>query len=185
MATSAKASYQKLTALTWNIEGVKRNMFMLAEILNSRSCSLVFLSEPQAYQCDLNHITQYIAHKYCYMLNYEDNYEPELPLHQSKAKGGTMVLWQKWLDPYVKVVAVTTTAFLPIVLSIPGSQPTVHVALYLPTHGQDTEFVSELASLRNCLDELNSVYDYPRIYIRGDANVNNKNVNRVNILKAL
>ena len=88
------------------------------------------------------------------------------------------------LDPYIKVINVLSTSFLPIVLTLPGSRPTIHVALYLPTHGQDTEFVSELASLRNCLEDLNTVYNYPSVYIRGDANVNAKSLSRVNIMKS-
>ena len=173
-----------MSALTWNIEGVKRNVFVLADILRVRNCSLAFLSEPQAYQCDLEYVTQYIGSNYCHALNSDDLYDPELPLYQSKAKGGTMVLWQKWLDPYIKVINVTSASFLPVVLSLPGSKPSVHVALYLPTHGQDTQFVSELASLRNCIDDLNTAYDSPAIYIRGDGNVNANNTNRVNILKS-
>ena len=117
---------------------------MLSDILRKSNCSLAFLSEPQAYQCDLHYVTQYLGSDYNHSLNSEDLYDPELPLYKSKAKGGTMVLWQKWLDPYIKVIAVTSTAFLPVVLSLPGSMPSVHVALYLPTHGQDPQFVSEL-----------------------------------------
>ena len=129
-------------------------------------------------------ISQILGQDYCCSLNSDDVYDLELPLYKSKAKGGTMILWQKWLDPFIKTIPVTTSAFLPIVLTLPASPPTVHVAIYLPTHGQDTEFVSELASLRNCLDNLNTIYDFPSIYIRGDSNVNAKNTHRVSILKS-
>ena len=184
MATSAKATSQQLSALTWNVEGIKKNIFPLAEVLNSKKSSLVFLSEPQVYQCDIASIAQYIDHDYCFSLNSEDDMDPELPLLKSKAKGGTMVLWRKWLDPHIKVIPVTTASFLPLVLTLPGYQPSVHVAVYLPTHGQDTEFVSELANLRNCLDELVTTYSNPCIYIRGDANVNAKNTTRVKIMQS-
>ena len=183
MAATAKASSQILTVLTWNIEGLKRNVFVLSDILRGKNCSLAFLSEPQAYQSDLHYVSQYLGSDYYLTLNSDDLYDTELPLYKSKAKGGTMVLWQKWLDPYIQVITVTSTAFLPVVLSLPGTKPSVHVALYLPTHGQDTQFVSELASLRNCLDDLNTVYDSPTLYIRGDGNVNQNNINRVNILR--
>ena len=91
---------------------------------------------------------------------------------KSKAKGGTMVLWRRWLDTYIKVVTTISASFLPIVITIPESCPSVHVALYLPTHGQDVKFVSELASLSNCLSELLATYDNLCIYLRGDGNVN-------------
>ena len=184
MATSAKATSQQLSALTWNIEGIKRNVFSLVEVLTSEKSSLVFLSEPQVYQCVMANIVQYLDHDYCSSLNSEDIMDPELPLLKSKAKGGTMVLWRKWLDPHIKVIPVSTASFLPIVLTLPGCQPSVHVAVYLPTHGQDTEFVSELASLRNCLDDLLTKYSNPCLYIRGDANVNAKNTTRVKIMKS-
>ena len=184
MAISAKASYQPLSALSWNIEGLRRNLFSLVNILHTWQPSLAFLSEPLAYQCDLQTMQQYLEPQYCFSLNSEDIYDPELPLYKSKSKGGTMVLWQKWIDPYVKVIPVNTTAFLPILLSLPGTRPAVHVSLYLPTHGQDSAFVSELANLKNCLECLNETCDYPDIYIRGDGNVNAKNVNRVNLLES-
>ena len=44
--------------------------------------------------------------------------------------------------------------------------------------------MSELTNLRNSLEDLCQEYDQPCIYIRGDANVNNKNVNRVNIFQS-
>ena len=157
---------------------------MLAEVLRSEMPSLVFLSEPQVFQSDIQNTAQYFQPDYCYFLNSEDSNDPDLPLVSSKAKGGTMILWRKYLDPFIKVVNVNSSAFLPIVISIPGSRTSVHVALYLPTHGQDTEFVSELANLRNCLDDLITEYGNPCIYIRGDGNVNIKNTNRVNILSS-
>ena len=67
---------------------------------------------------------------------------------------------------------------------MPDRCPSVHLALYMPTHGQDTEFVSELASLRNCLDDLVATHSNLCIYIRGDSNVNAKNTNRVSMLKS-
>jgi hypothetical protein len=89
------------------------------------------------------------------------------------------------LDPYVEVIPTNTTAFLPIVLSMPGLQTTVHITLYMPTHGRDTEFVSDLAELRNCMDELKTRFTDPIIYIRGDGNVNSNNDSRVVLLQQL
>ena len=171
-----------MSVLTWNIEGIRRHKFFLAEILEQQSISLAFLSEPQAYQCDISNAAQYIRHDYCYALNSDDLYDPELPLTVNKAKGGTMVVWRRSLDPYIKVVEVSSSAFLPILLTIPGYCPSVHVALYLPTHGQDSEFVSELTNLKNCLDSLIITYSNLCVYLRGDGNVNSKNSNRVKIL---
>ena len=143
MATSAKATPQQLRALSWNIENIRRNVFVLRDFLNTEDVSLVFLSETQVYQCDLPSIVQYLDHDYCYSLNSDDLYDQDLPLVNSRAKGGTMVLWKKCLDPHIKVVSSPSSSFLPVVLTLPNCRPSVHITLYLPTHGQDTKFMSE------------------------------------------
>ena len=73
-----------------------------------------------------------------------------------------------------------STAFL---FNMPGLKTSVHIALYMPTHGKDSEFVSDLADLRNCLDELKVRFSDPTVYIRGDGNVNSNNHVRVTLLK--
>ena len=67
-----EASSKDLTALTWNIESAKKNIFFLKDILEARLPSLVFLSEPQAFQADINHIMDYVRGDYCHFLNSED-----------------------------------------------------------------------------------------------------------------
>ena len=59
------------------------------------------------------------------------------------------------MDPFIEIIPTNTASFLPVILKKPGLVTTVHVTLYLPTHGKDSEFVSDMAELRNCLDELN------------------------------
>ena len=121
------------------------------------------------------------VHEYCYWLNSDDLYEPDLPLVKSKAVGGVLGIWRKWLDPFIKVHPVQSSALLPLVLQLPGAKTSVHVGIYLPTSGKDYEFISELANLNICLDELNDMYDNPVIFIRGDGNSNPRNVSRFNL----
>ena len=47
---------QDLTALTWNIESAKNNIFLLKEVLEQEQPSPVFLSEPQVFQSDISHL---------------------------------------------------------------------------------------------------------------------------------
>ena len=96
-----------------------------------------------------------------------------------------MVLWKQCLDPFIDLVPSGSSSFLPVVVKLPGSHTSVHVSVYLPTHGKDVEFVSEIASLGNCLEDLCEKYDDPIIYIRGEMNVNAKNRPRVSMLKQL
>ena len=143
---------------------------------------LVFLSEPQVFQSDIDQFTVGLRHEYCYSLNSDDLYDPELPQIKSRAAGGTLVMWRKWLDPYIAVVPTMSSAFLPVILKLPGARLSIHIAIYLPTHGKDPEFISELASLKNCIDELISTHDNPIIFIRGDGNCNPKNHTRFQVL---
>ena len=174
-----------MTALTWNCEGIKNSIFKLKDILSSTKTSFVCLSEPQIYQCDVDQLLQYLEGDYCWHLNSHDLLDPELPLVKSKAIGGTLMLWMKELDPYIEVITTNTTAFLPIVLKMPGLKTSVHISLYLPTHSRDTEFVSDLAELRNCIDDLVTRFTDPILYIRGDGNVNPNNGVRVTLLQQL
>ena len=143
---------------------------------------MVFLSEPQIFQTDLQQQLCHIQHEYCYHLHSDDLLDPELPLVKSRAVGGTLSLWRKWLDPHVSVHPVISSSFLPIILKLPETKTSIHVALYFPTHGKDSEYTNEMASLITCLEELLSLYNNPIIFIRGDGNSNQKNQNRYQLL---
>ena len=124
-----------------------------------------------------------IQHEYCHYLNSDDLYDPELPLVKARAVGGTLAMWRKWLDPYVSIYPTQTSAFLPLILKIPGTRISVHMALYLPTHGKDPEFISEFASMKNCIEEISVLHNNPLLFIRGDGNCNPKNIIRYQVLK--
>ena len=167
-----------MTTMIWNIECYKPHQHVLDGVLLSKLPDLAFVSEPQAYQADIEQLTRGIRHEYCHLLNSDDLYDQDLPLTKSRAVGGTLALWRRWLDPYISPYPTHTSAFLPLILKLPGTRISVHIALYLPTHGKDTEFISELASLKNCIDEILAKYNYPLIFIRGDGNCNPKNIPR-------
>ena len=145
--------------------------------------NFAFLSEPQTFQTDVHHFLKYLDGQYSFHLNSDDLQDPNLPLVQSRSYGGTLVLWKCELDPFVTVHLSPSSAFQPIILKLPGCRISAHVAIYLPTAGKDSEFISELADLQNCLEEIIIVYNDPVIYIRGDGNVNEKNTRRVSLLK--
>ena len=143
---------------------------------------VVFLSEPQVYQTDISVYTTGLQHEYCYQLNSDDLFDPDLPQVKSRAIGGTLAMWRKWLDPHIAIHPTQSSAFLPLVLQLPDTRTSVHIAVYLPTHGKDAEFISELANLKNCIDEVLAVHDDPLIFIRGDGNCNPKNLTRFQVL---
>ena len=161
--------------MTWNIECIKPNQFFLCDLLLSQQPDIVHIAEPQCYQGDIALCMNNVKHEYNYWLNSDDIYDPDLPLEKSKAVGGTLAMWRNWLDPYLHVHPVQSSAILPIVLQLPGAATSVHVGIYLPTSGKEYEFVSELVNLKNCLEELEDLYDSPIFFIRGDGNVNPNN----------
>ena len=140
---------------------------MLKDTLQLKQPSLVFLSESQIFQSDIDAAMVHVQGEYCYYLNSDDSHDPELPLVKNHSLGGTLLLWAKSLDPYITVHPVSTCSFSPLILKLPGFQSSIHVALYLPTHGKDSEFVSELADLKICLEELTDLYPDSVIFIRG------------------
>ena len=112
---------------------------------------------------------------YCASLNSADLYDPCLPLHKSKAHGGTLVLWKSEHDPYITVWPLSTTSFLPIIFHPPGSALSVHVAVYLPTAGQDALFLDELSKLSDTLDHITATHPNAPLFLRGDFNVSERN----------
>ena len=171
-----------MTALTWNIECIKPHQHVLSDALLLYLPDLVFLSEPQVYQTDIAQCTTGIRHEYCFWLNSDDLFDTELPQIKSRATGGTLTMWRKWLDPYITILPTESSAFLPLLLDLPGARPSVHLAIYLPTHGKDAEFISELASIKNCIDDVLRDHNDPVIFIRGDGNSNPKNLKRYQVL---
>ena len=121
--------------------------------------------------------------KYSFHLNSEDTLCPDLPLITKRAIGGTMALWRTELDPFIKVLPTTSSAVLPLLLSLPGLCPAAHITVYLPTSGREAEFVSTLGILESCIENIQEDLSCP-IYIRGDFNVNPNNQARVDLLSS-
>ena len=171
-----------MRSIVWNIENMKRNLFSLKNYLHIHTPDLVFLSEPMLFQCDFLNIMEYFKGEYCASLNSEDLHNPELPLTTSRAKGGTLVMWRSSLDPFITTHITDTSSFLPIIIELPNSRVSIHIALYLPTAGQDSQFIADLSKLRSTLDDLVIKYANPVVFLRGDANSSQKNIFRRTLL---
>ena len=182
MDKSGETTGVKFPVLSWNIEGWKRNCFNLQHFINMHNPVLVFLSEPQLYHCDISSCFQMFSGEFSFNLNSEDVMCPDLPLISRAAKGGTMVMWRSELSPFVKILPTSSPAVLPVLLSIPGLAPTVHISLYLPTSGRDAEFLSALAALEASIVQVSEDFACP-IYLRGDCNVNLNNTARANLFQ--
>ena len=120
--------------LSWNVEGFKRDFSTLLFYIKKYSPSLVFLSEPQIYACNLGEAITGLG-GYKVLLNGEDTYDPDLPLNKLRAVGGTMAIWKSDLDPFISPIPTQSDAILPILFKKPGEAPSVHVGIYLPTAG--------------------------------------------------
>ena len=170
-----------LKCLTWNCEGLKRNYLSLSDFACNLKPDLILLSEPNVFSHDLPHLMKYFTPQYKYYLNSEDRYDKELPFVKNQAYGGTMAMWKAEHDAHITVHPVLTTSYLPVIFSPPGSPVSVHVALYLPTSGQEIEFVEQIVLLRNTLFELQDKYPGSLIYLLGDSNVNVNNKSRFKV----
>ena len=95
-----------------------------------------------------------------------------------------MIMWHSKLNPYIKILPTSSPSSLPILLSIPGLQTTAHIAIYLPTSGKESEFITALAALEATVTMILEEYSCP-IYIRGDFNVNPNNKSRAALFKHL
>ena len=134
--------------------------------------AFISLSETQIFQSDLPHIMPLFNDTYCSFLNSNDLYDPTIPLQQNRSLGGTMFLWRKDLDPYVKILNPSSPSHLIALFKYPGSVLSVHLTLYMPTQGKDTQFFADFADLRNSMDDINNSQDHPLMYLRGDVNIN-------------
>ena len=94
-----------------------------------------------------------------------------------------MIMWQASLDPFVSIIPTQSSSIAAILLKLPGSCTSAHIAIYLPTAGQEVQFVSALASLDNCLGDLLNKHQDIQIFLRGDANVNPKNIARKSLFQ--
>ena len=149
---------------------MKRVSNDLLDIADETDADFIFISEPHLFQCDLDRATAPLNSCYSSSLNSDDLYNQELPLLTSRAFGGTLSLWKRCLDPFVKILNVNTASFLPLLLNVPGYLPSAHFNIYLPTAGLNSEYVSALSCLENAIEEILDEYGDIPIYIRGDAN---------------
>ena len=174
MKTGAKI----FTLISWNIENFKKNLFSLKSFTDLYKPDLVFISEPQIFQSDLQHCMTYFCGDYSSSLNSEDFHSPDLALYKTKAKGGTLVMWRNFLSPFITILPVDTPAFLPVLLAIPHLLPSIHIALYLPTAGKEAQYVHELSELKVCVEALQQRFPNSPVFVRGDANSSKTNNSR-------
>ena len=164
--------------MSWNIESLSRNLFSLKSFIDMYKPDLIFISEPQTYQMDIQNQMAFFCDQYRYYLNSEDLHDQDLPMIKNKAKGGTMVMWRTQLAPFITVYKPSSPAFLPIILRLPNLPPSIHVALYLPTAGKEAEYLTELAKLKIFLDEIKLKFPNSAVFLRGDANSSRSNPRR-------
>ena len=175
------SSTTSITSLTWNVENLKKNKFTLKHFVDELVPDFIFLNEVQTFQFESKTATDIFQTTYSYFLNSDDMHDMELPFIKNRSHGGTMVLWKHTLDQYVTPIPPVSQSFLPIVFHPPASPPSLHIALYLPTSGKESEFIDELSKLRHFLEDFLEYNSDHAVYIRGDSNVNTNNKTRLNI----
>ena len=89
-----------------------------------------------------------------------------------------MALLKHSLDPFITIHSTESSSFLPLVLCLPNSKPSIHITLYLPTRGKESQFLGEIANLKVALDDLIKEHKDPAIFLCGDANASSSNSKR-------
>ena len=157
-------------------------MFNLKHFIHDLKPDFIFLSEPQLFTCDLDRVMSHFKGEYFYSLNAPDSHEPDLPLRSSKATGGTMLMWKSDIHPYVTIRSASTSSFLPLIFQPPGTITSVHISVYLPTHGREQDFILDLSKLASAIDQLKTEFPASPLYIRGDFNVGKNHLRRQELL---
>ena len=93
-----------------------------------------------------------------------------LSLLKTRAHGGTLALWRKELDLFVRILDPPSSRILALVLDKPEYQVSIHVTIYLSTAGKDPEFMEDLTLLSDTIDDIQEKHPDCILYIRGDAN---------------
>lgn len=163
---------------------MKSNAFVLEKIAKKHQIDLIFLSEPQDFQCDVKLSLQSLVNSFNFYLNSEDNFDMTLPLTTSKSYGGTMILWRSDLSPCVKVIPPTSPSFISILLKLPGAAESIHTSVYLPTSGKNGEWMVALSELEEHVEEVRRIHNNCPIFLKGDFNASSKNLLRSTILAA-
>ena len=91
-------------------------------------------------------------------------------------------MWSKDLDPYITINNTSSPAFLPVTLDIPGWTPMIHIGTYLPTAGKDTEYLTDLAAMKDSILDLQAKSPAAVVFVRGDCNSSKSNCVRHNCL---
>ena len=135
------------------------------------------------FQCDLTHSMQLFSADYVAHLNSADVFNLDLPFISSSANGGTLAMWKRQLDPFITVLPTSSDSVLPILFNHPECILSVHITVYLPTRGKESEFLQALAILDNTIEEVKLLHSGAELFVRGDANVNPRNSARFSLLK--
>ena len=170
--------------ISFNIEGLNRNIHNIKYFIDLILPSFIFLTEPQVFDCDVASIFEPMKGTHRFHLNSEDSFDNSLALESSKAKGGTMLIWSLSIDPYVTIMPTCTPAILPCMLKLPGLVTSYHFCIYFPTAGQNDQFVSTLAILSGMISDIYEKSDGESpVFIRGDANASSRNAPNTALIK--
>ena len=136
----------EIIIISWNIEGLARNINNLDHFIHVLHPTMIFLSEPQVFACDVRQILQPLSANFNYFLNSEDSHDETLALDYVKAKGGTLAIWDSKYDPYIKILKAPSSSILPIIMTIPGHMTCCHIGVYMPTSGLEAEFLDAIST---------------------------------------
>ena len=95
-------------------------------------------------------------------------------------------MWHSDIHKYVTPLEMSCSSVLPIIVSLPGFKPSCHIGIYMPTAGQDDQFVVSLSAIESAIVlAKEKAGEDTALFIHGDMNASEKNTARFPLLLSL
>ena len=136
------------------MEGYRRNKYYLSKLLNSKEFFLIFIQEHwmPSYKSNSEFSSDFSSYEF--QTTSSDTFLPpeDIILKTGPTWHGTAIGWHSSLSPNVQKLPIVSTRFCGLRLKICNIE-IIAYTVYLPTAGQDDEFLEEISLLTHDINE--------------------------------
>ena len=159
------------------MEGYNRNKFYLSKLLRNKSFSILFIQEHWLPSHEACSKFESDFSDYKFLTTSSDSFtSPEDVLQNSgPVWHGTAIGWHSSISNNVSKLQIISSRFCGINIKI-NKKEILAFTVYLPTSGQDNDYLEEIALLTHSINKNSS--NSPSIIIGLDANVSEKSTER-------
>ena len=76
-------------------------------------------------------------------------------------------MWNRTLEPFITLIPFAR--FQPIVFNHPLHPTSIHIGIYLPTAGLETEFVHKISTMEAAINDMLNDYPGATVFLQGDT----------------